>query len=84
MKKMMKFIHKINKNNITKGVRYIRRNGFHGLSVVLKSHVQDSIHYNEWFLQHRITSEQIEKQRSYVFPYQPKISLLVPAFRTPT
>lgn len=39
--------------------------------------------YNEWFLKHRVTESELEEQRAHVFEYQPKISILVPTYKTP-
>lgn len=83
MKKISNIIHKINKQNIKKGIHYIKNNGFGGLQAAIQSHVQGAMHYQEWFLEHKVDHEEIESQRCIRFAYQPKISLLVPAYHTP-
>ena len=83
MKKISNIIHKINKQNIKKGIHYIQNNGFGGLQAAIQSHVQGAMHYQEWFLEHRVGHEKVESQRCIRFAYQPKISLLVPAYHTP-
>lgn len=83
MKKISNIIHKINKQNIKKGIHYIQNNGFGGLQAAIQSHVQGAMHYQEWFLEHKVDHEEIESQRCIRFAYQPKISLLVPAYHTP-
>ena len=83
MKKISNIIHKINKQNIKKGIHYIQNNGFGGLQAAIQSHVQGAMHYQEWFLEHRVGHEEVESQRCIRFAYQPKISLLVPAYHTP-
>lgn len=39
--------------------------------------------YEKWFAQHKITKAEQQKQREMHFPHEPKISIIVPAFRTP-
>lgn len=38
--------------------------------------------YNDWFLYNRISTIGIEKQKSYVFEYNPKISIIVACYNT--
>lgn len=83
MKKISNIVHKINKQNIKKGIHYIQNNGFGGLSAAIQSHTKDAMQYQEWFMQHRVGKEQIELQKCRKFAYQPLISLLVPAYHTP-
>ena len=83
MNRLSRVIRKINKQNITRGIRYVKKNGFFALNAVIKSHVQDSVHYHEWFMANRITPEQLQMQKGIRFAYQPLISLLVPAYHTP-
>lgn len=83
MKKMNAVVQKINKQNIKKGIRFIRKNGIGGLYVAVKTHTQDAMHYQEWFLEHRAKKDELERQRAVRFSYQPKISLLVPVYYTP-
>lgn len=81
--KLKSVIRKINVNNIQKGFRYIKKNGFKGLSTTIEAHVQNDVDYQEWFLTHRISHQQIIEQRKKVFLYEPRISLIVPAYHTP-
>jgi hypothetical protein len=41
------------------------------------------IPYEEWLKGHRVTSEELEKQRNHSFEYSPMISLIVPTYQTP-
>lgn len=39
--------------------------------------------YHEWFMKNRVTEAVLEEQRAHNFEYQPKISILVPTYKTP-
>ena len=39
--------------------------------------------YRAWFIRNRVTGEALQAQRATRFSYEPKISILVPVFRTP-
>lgn len=39
--------------------------------------------YHVWEREHRVTTEEWNRQRQEVFAYMPKISIVVPAYRTP-
>ncbi|MBQ6036363.1 MAG: glycosyltransferase family 2 protein [Lachnospiraceae bacterium] len=43
----------------------------------------ESVRYKNWFLTMRATEEELTAQRATRFPIMPKISILVPVFRTP-
>lgn len=45
----------------------------------------DEVPYAPWFEQHRVSEEKLDKQRKNWkrFPKQPKISIIVPCYRTP-
>lgn len=64
-----------------KVVKYVFKNGPKGLKEkILSSFAQD---YNDWFLRHKPTEEELETQRQQVFEYSPKISIIVPTYNTP-
>ena len=70
------------------GWRYLRTNGVRPLLSRLRFHSKPATDdfnekYNEWFLSHRSTPEELARQKKHVFDYQPKISLIVAAFNTP-
>ena len=39
--------------------------------------------YHKWFVAQRATKEELAAQRQQTFAYEPKISILVPTYRTP-
>ena len=69
-------------NNICRGTKYLLKNGPIAVVSKTKSILDGINHYDAWFKYHRITEEELEQQRAHVFAYQPKISILVPTYRT--
>lgn len=64
-----------------KVVKYVFKNGPKGLKEkILSSFAQD---YNDWYLRHKPTEEELETQRQHEFLYNPKISIIVPTYHTP-
>ena len=41
------------------------------------------IPYGDWLENHKVTPEELERQRTHKFEYSPKISLIVPTYQTP-
>lgn len=39
--------------------------------------------YEDWYEHHRASEEELAIQKETIFPYQPKFSILVPAYQTP-
>lgn len=39
--------------------------------------------YPQWFLSHRVSVSEIERQRNYSFAIEPKFSIIVPLYKTP-
>ena len=48
-----------------------------------KDHCEFGIPYEEWLKNHQVTHEELERQKTHVFEYSPKISLIVPTYQTP-
>lgn len=69
-------------NNIYRGTRYMMKNGVSSVIPKIKSILNMWNHYDLWFKHHRIKEEKLEEQRNHVFEYQPKISILVPTYKT--
>ena len=44
---------------------------------------REDIDYSLWFENHRASEKKLGLQRKKVFKYQPKISIIVPAYKTP-
>ena len=45
--------------------------------------IDSNVYYQKWIEHIEPTAEEIEKQRSHKFKYEPKISILVPMYNTP-
>ena len=41
------------------------------------------IPYSQWYATHHVTEEELAEQRATVLEVQPKISIVVPTYRTP-
>ena len=74
----------INKKNIEKGINHIRKHGVKGLKVYIVSRVNASaMPYSEWCELNKPVKEELEKQKKVKFEFEPKISILVPTYKTP-
>ena len=77
-------LHNLNGENIVKGCAYLKKNGAKKLISRLKKGVHvNGIPYSEWYEAHKVTEEELKKQRKKVFEYQPKFSIIVPTYNTP-
>lgn len=78
------FVKCLNMKNIKKGIGYISKNGFKGLKEYVVTRVNSQgMPYNEWFELHKPSKEELEKERKVEFDYAPKISIIVPTYKTP-
>ena len=80
----VRFVKALNKKNIKKGMKYLRENGIHGL----KDHILSCVNaqgksYQQWFEENKATEADLKRQRETVFEWQPKISIIVPTYKTP-
>ena len=70
-----------------KGLRYWRNQGSRALVDKMISKVKTAstreIPYQKWIIRHLPSNKELEKQRREKFDYQPKISLVVPLYKTP-
>jgi hypothetical protein len=66
-----------------KGLRYLQKNGPRAFLLKL-SQLNDTpdMQYHRWFMEHRVTEDELAKQREVVFKYQPKISIVIPLYNT--
>ncbi|MCF0132635.1 MAG: glycosyltransferase family 2 protein [Blautia sp.] len=66
-------------------VSYIRENGVRSFTKYVKKAVYlKYLEYGKWQKEHRITREEIEMQRAHRFEINPKISVIIPLYNTPT
>lgn len=78
------FVKCLNTKNIKKGIKHIKENGIAGLKEYIVNRVNSiGMTYGEWFDIHKVTDEQLEKQRKEQFAFSPKISVIVPTYKTP-
>lgn len=73
------------KQSVSKFKNYYRQFGLRATIVriidkLLKRHM---ITYQEWFKRNHPTKEMLEIQREHKFEYSPKISIVIPLYRTP-
>lgn len=75
------------KRNAGKGLRYLRAHGIKGFVKKVKEKVNNKSFrpqpYDEWIIKHLPTDSELSKQRNYVFTNAPKISVVVPLYKTP-
>ena len=71
--------------NIKKAQNYYSRFGFSATIVrmIKKITRHDYRMYMTWYKRNRPTDETLKQQRKQVFEYQPKISIVIPLFKTP-
>ena len=81
--KIIHLLRMMNRHNFQRGMRYLKKNGIAGFVKRLLQGVTDDMDYDGWFRRNHITKEELNDQRSHVFAYQPKISIIVPTFNTP-
>lgn len=83
---LFKKILSIRKHHIKKGLRYLKKYGLIKLiKRIIKGRVSNDfgMPYEEWFSIHKASIETLNKQKSILFPFSPKISIIVPTFNTP-
>lgn len=84
MKKSVNFLKKLTPYNIQKGVRYLRHFGWKEFFVRLSDRLEpEEVPYGPWFEQHRVTEEELGRQRKRRFSAPVTISVAVPLYRTP-
>lgn len=70
-----------------KGIRYWKSQGGAALAGKIISKVKTAstreIPYQKWIVRHLPSARELEKQRHEKFDYQPKISIVVPLYKTP-
>lgn len=72
-------------NLCRKSYRYLKRKGFGQFTKRVSDVVLgiDSISYERWRRKYAVTRQELAAQREHHFAYEPKISILVPLYRTP-
>lgn len=79
-----KLMGKMSPYMIQKGLRYLKHYGVKGFWVRLHERFEpEEVPYGPWYEQYIPTREELEKQRKKKWNYGPKISIIVPAYKTP-
>ena len=69
---------------IQKGFRYLKHYGPKEFWVRLHERFEpEEVPYGPWYESYRPDIEELEKQKKRKWKYQPKISVVVPAYQTP-
>ncbi|MEY8354114.1 glycosyltransferase [Lachnospiraceae bacterium 54-53] len=85
-KKTAKLKSMMNMQTLQSAVDFWKENGFRAFMLKSRHKLQgiDSDYdYPEWYSLTKTTDEELEAQRKTVFDYMPKMSVVIPAFRTP-
>ena len=79
-----RLIKKLSPYTIQKGFRYLKHYGPKEFWIRLHERFEpEEVPYGPWFEQYRPKPEELEKQKNRKWQYEPKISIVVPAYRTP-
>lgn len=88
IKRFFKIIYVVIKNiniaNMRRAKDFIKDEGFKAF--VRKAYGKlkgERLDYTYWLQNHLATKSELEAQRSYKFNYEPKISILIPTYKTP-
>lgn len=74
----------IDKKNIIRGYKYLKKNGLKKLIRRLEKGVYvNGISYAEWYEENKPTAEELANQKTHKFAYEPKFSIIVPTYNTP-
>ena len=71
------------KNKIQKALTILKEKGPVELGRKVQRKLAAPWKYHKWFVAQRATEEELAAQRQQTFAYEPKISILVPTYRTP-
>mgnify|MGYP000873563049 FL=1 len=85
-KKHLKLKGMMNMQTFSSAWDFWKENGFRAF--VLKSRhklqgIDSDYDYPEWYNMTKTTEEELEAQRQEIFDYNPKLSVVIPAFKTP-
>ena len=79
-----RILGKLSPYTIQKGFRYLKHYGPKEFWVRLHERFEpEEVPYGPWYESYRPDIEELEKQKKRKWKYQPKISVVVPAYQTP-
>lgn len=85
-KRMEKIRDLMNMETVNVALEFGRKHGLKALLLKSRHKLQgldNDYDYGEWYDLTKPSEEELEKQRQTVFPYQPKLSIVIPAYKTP-
>lgn len=84
MSKAGQIFKRLTPYNIKKGVRYLKHYGVKGFYARLLERFEErEVEYQEWYEKHKLSEEELARQRKKKWKDPVVISVLVPAYRTP-
>lgn len=87
MDKILIFFNAISLYNFKKAIKYIKKNGLHGLKTAITNNISGDKNtnssYDEWFEKNKAKKRELNKQIKLKYDYEPLISILVPTYNTP-
>lgn len=79
-----RLLKKLSPYTVQKGFRYLKHYGWKEFWIRLQERFEpEEIPYGPWYEAYRPTEEELARQKKVRFSCSPKISLVVPAYRTP-
>ncbi|MCB6195009.1 MULTISPECIES: glycosyltransferase family 2 protein [Blautia] len=79
-----RILKKLSPYTIQKGYRYLKHYGLKEFWIRLHERFEpEEVPYGPWYEAYRPTEADLDKQRKRVWKYSPKISIVVPAYKTP-
>ena len=80
-----RLLKKLSPYTIQKGFRYLKHYGPREFWIRLHERFEpEEVPYDPWYEAYIPDETALEKQRKHPFAYAPKISVVVPAYRTPS
>ena len=81
---LRKAVRHIKPSAVKEIAKYVKDNGFSGLGEYIVMRVNTAGKpYKIWFEAHKPSEEELKRQTETVFGWEPKISIIVPTYRTP-
>ena len=73
----------LNTANLKNAALHFRTYGFRSMFRKTIDYVESTRNYDKWIRSHIPSKELLEQQKNHTFSYQPKISIIVPVYKTP-
>ena len=79
-----RMLGKLSPYTILKGLRYMKHYGPKEFWIRLHERFEpEEVPYGPWYEEYKVKPEELEKQKKKKWNYEPKISVVVPAYKTP-